>query len=240
MSRSLNGLRLFPLNAVLFPGAVLNLHVFEPRYEEMLSECIRSGEGFGIVLIREGCEAGDPHVDPFEVGCIAEIAEVTALPHGRFYVSTLGRERFVIRRILSREPFLRVDAQTLDEDADDSRETMLLRERVGELFLEYLRLLVAVRGEERTIDFPEEALAASYVIADALHVADRIKQRLLELQETKARLHVELRFLQRILPQLRALLERRERELQARRERGEDEVPRAEQKRYFGKYFSAN
>jgi hypothetical protein len=57
-----NRLRLFPLNTVLFPGAVLNLHVFEPRYKQMISECLEGGEAFGVCLIREGDEAGDPDV----------------------------------------------------------------------------------------------------------------------------------------------------------------------------------
>src|SRR5690348_12111925 len=79
-------LRLFPLNAVLFPGAVLNLHVFEPRYKQMIGECLETGEGFGVVLIREGQEAGDPSVEPHQIGSLAEITEVTQLPFGRYYV----------------------------------------------------------------------------------------------------------------------------------------------------------
>ena len=89
-------LRLFPLNTVLFPGAILNLHVFEPRYHQMISECLDSNEAFGVVLIREGAEAGDADVMPHEVGTTAEICDVTPLPAGRFYVSTTGRRRFRI------------------------------------------------------------------------------------------------------------------------------------------------
>ena len=108
-------LRLFPLNAVLFPGAALNLHVFEPRYKQMIGECLEAGESFGVVLIREGNEAGDPSVEPHQVGSIAEIVEVTPLPFGRFYVSTVGKERFRIRKIVSRDPYLTVEAEPLRE-----------------------------------------------------------------------------------------------------------------------------
>src|SRR5579884_3073593 len=106
-------LRLFPLNAVLFPGSVLNLHVFEPRYKQMISECLESGETFGVVLIREGKEAGDPSVEPHQIGSIAEIVEVTRLPFGRMYISTIGRDRFRIQRIVGRDPYLTVEVEIL-------------------------------------------------------------------------------------------------------------------------------
>src|SRR5690242_9824953 len=131
-------LRLFPLNAVLFPGAVLNLHVFEPRYKQMIGECLESGEGFGVVLIRDGEEAGDPSVEPHQIGSVAEIVEVTQLPFGRYYVSTIGRQRFRIREILSREPYLTVEAEIIDEAGAEDAEIQQLRDDVRDAFLEYV------------------------------------------------------------------------------------------------------
>lgn len=233
-------LRLFPLNAVLFPGAVLNLHVFEPRYKQMISECLESGEGFGVVLIREGEEAGDPAVEPHQIGSIAEITEVTPLPFGRYYVSTVGRRRFRIRDIVSREPYLTVDADVLDDDEGGDAEAVSLKDDVRDAFLEYLQLIMEFSGQQTAIDLPGDASSTSFIVGDALQIADTIKQRLLEIDSTKARLSVELGFLRRLLPQLKKLLEKREAELEARRERGEDEPHRTEQERYFGKYFSLN
>ena len=233
-------LRLFPLNAVLFPGAVLNLHVFEPRYKEMIGECLEAGEGFGVVLIREGKEAGDPSVEPHQVGSIAEIVEVTPLPFGRFYLSTIGRERFRIREIVSRDPYLTVEAELLTEPQDDPSELSELEERVRDVFLKYLELLSQFTGESPNVDLPTDPTGFSYAIGDALQVADPIKQRLLEIDSTKQRLRMELGFLRRLLPQMRTLLERRDAEQKARAERGEDEPHRTEQERYFGKYFSLN
>jgi hypothetical protein len=77
-------------------------------------------------------------------------------------------------------------------------------------------------------------------VGDALQIADTIKQRLLEIESTKQRLSLELGFLRRLLPQLRKIVEKREAEMQARKERGESEPHRGEQERYFGKYFSVN
>lgn len=233
-------LRLFPLNAVLFPGAVLNLHVFEPRYKQMLGECLEAGEGFGVVLIREGSEAGDPSVEPHQIGSIAEVVDVTPLPFGRFYISTIGRERFRIRKIVSRDPYLTVEADVLQETESDPSEVADLEERVRAAFLEYLELLIQFTGEPPNVDLPSDPKGVSYAIGDALQVADSVKQRLLELNSTKQRLTMELGFLRRLLPQLRTLLERREAERQAKAERGEDDAHRTEQERYFGKYFSLN
>jgi Lon protease-like protein len=233
-------LRLFPLNAVLFPGAVLNLHVFEPRYKQMIGECLESGEGFGVVLIREGEEAGDPSVEPHQIGSVAEIVEVTQLPFGRYYVSTIGRSRFRIRKILSREPYLTVDADLLADAAVEDAELAKLKDDVRDAFLEYLDLIVQFSGQQATVDLPGDAETTSFLVGDALQIADNIKQRLLELNSTKQRLSVELGFLRRLLPQLRRMLEKREEELEARRARGEEDAHRGDQERYFGKYFSVN
>lgn len=233
-------LRLFPLNAVLFPGAALNLHVFEPRYKQMIGECVQTGEGFGVVLIREGSEAGDPSVEPHQIGTLAEILEVTPLPFGRFYLSSVGRERFRISKILSRDPYLTVEAEILEDVSDDSGELAALEDRTRDAFLQYAELLGEVTGEAAAFDLPADPKSVSYAVGDALQVADSVKQRLLEVSSTKQRLTMELGFLRRLVPQMRKLAERRETERQAQAERGETNVHRSEQERYFGKYFSSN
>jgi Lon protease-like protein len=225
---------------VLFPGAALNLHVFEPRYKQMIGECLETGEGFGVVLIREGQEAGDPSVEPHQVGSMAEIVDVTPLPFGRFYISTVGRDRFRIRRIVSRDPYLTVDVDVLHDAEDDENEVADLEQRVRQIFLQYLDLLAQFTGEGSSVDLPSDAQGVSYLVADALQVADAVKQRLLEIDSTKQRLRMELGFMRRLLPQMRKLLERRDAERKAKAERGEDEPHRTEQERYFGKYFSLN
>ncbi len=233
-------LRLFPLNAVLFPGAVLNLHIFEPRYKQMINECLEDGEGFGVALIAEGAEAGDPNVRPHDVGSIAEIVDVQPLPFGRYFISAIGRRRFRVREILSREPYLIVDAEMLEDDVRIDEESTNLALRVRALFVEYVEMLVEFSGQETTVDIPNDAQGTSFLVGDALQVAEAIKQRLLELNDTKMRLLAEIDFLERLLPQLRRLVERRRKELEARKGRGEDVSYRADQERYFGKFFSAN
>jgi Lon protease-like protein len=237
-------LRLFPLNTVLFPGAVLSLHVFEERYRRMIAECLDSGESFGVVLIRDGHEAGDPDVTPYEVGTTAEIDAVTPLPAGRYHVNTTGGRRFRITEIVSREPYLTAQVEFLpegEEDDGDERACELTHRVKGE-FREYARLLVAFSGSTSPIEVPSDPIGASYVVGDALQVADALKQRLLELQSAEARLAAELGFLRRLLPQLRSLLERKRAQERAVRAvaPGEGGEFRTHQEKFFGKHFSLN
>jgi Lon protease-like protein len=234
-------LRMFPLNTVLFPGAALSLHIFEPRYRQMIAECLDANEAFGVVLIRDGDEAGDPDVLPHDIGTTAEIAEVTPLPSGRYHLTSTGGRRFKINHVISREPFLLCDVEFLDEAPSDSVAIDRLIAEIDGEFREYLNLIVAFSGSPAEVDVPDDPVRASYVIGDALQVADALKQQLLELSSAQERLDAELGFLRRLLPQLRALLERK-------RERDESPEPteapgggfRTYQEKFFGKHFSDN
>ena len=83
---------LFPLNTVLFPGGVLPLRIFEPRYVDMVRNCMREGCEFGILLIREGAEAGPARA--YEVGTLARIVDFDQLPDKLLGITTRGTERF--------------------------------------------------------------------------------------------------------------------------------------------------
>ncbi len=235
-------LRLFPLNTVLFPGAVLNLHVFEERYRKMIAECLDTGEAFGVVLIRDGADVGDPGVIPHDVGTTAEIADVTPLPGGRYYLSTTGGRRFRIARIVDRDPFLVAEVSFIDDAADDDGEARAaeLTDRVKGEFREYARLLVAFSGNADEIEIPSDPVAASYAVGGALQVADALKQRLLELRTAEARLLAELGFLRRLLPQLRSLLERKKAQQNVVRDDAPGGEFRTHQEKFFGKHFSLN
>ncbi len=234
-------MRLFPLNTVLFPGAVLNLHVFEPRYKQMISECLEGGEAFGVCLIRDGDEAGDPDAMPHEIGTTAEIGDVTPLENGRYYISTVGRQRFRIERVVEREPFLTVDVSYLPEDGPaDALTVGELASEIRDVFRDYLRLLVEFSGMHADIELPDDPIDASFLIGDALQVADSMKQRLLELSSTEQRLTVELGFLRRLLPQLRSLLDRKREAPQPQPTAAPGGSFRTTQEKFFGKHFSLN
>lgn len=88
---------LFPLNAVLFPGGALPLRIFEPRYLDMISNCMKSEKGIGVVLIEEGSEAGDA-AKAFEFGTMSYISYWHKRSDGMLGITLTGEQRF---RVLS-------------------------------------------------------------------------------------------------------------------------------------------
>jgi uncharacterized protein len=90
---STTDLPLFPLSTVLFPGGTLSLRIFETRYLDMIRDCARQGTGFGICLILEGEEVGDPSM-PAATGTLAHISDFHTLPDGLLGIHALGARRF--------------------------------------------------------------------------------------------------------------------------------------------------
>ncbi|WP_257386275.1 LON peptidase substrate-binding domain-containing protein [Tahibacter caeni] len=84
---------LFPLGVVLFPGGLLSLRIFEPRYLDLVRECSRNGGGFGVCLILAGREVGEP-ATPAAVGTLAHIEDFYALPDGLLGIRARGSRRF--------------------------------------------------------------------------------------------------------------------------------------------------
>ena len=93
----LHVLPLFPLQAVLVPGAALGLRIFEPRYLDLVRDCGRSGEGFGICLIMDGGEAGAPAA-PASHGTEARIEDFGTGDDGLLTLSVRGSRRFRVAR----------------------------------------------------------------------------------------------------------------------------------------------
>lgn len=90
---------IFPLHAVLFPGGTLPLRIFEPRYLEMVSSCMKENKGFGVCLIREGSEIGKA-ANTYETGTLSEICYFNQQADGLLGITAKGLQRF---KILSTE-----------------------------------------------------------------------------------------------------------------------------------------
>ena len=96
-------IRLFPLQSVvLFPGMELSLTAFEPRYLQLARECVESSEPFGVLLLRQGREVGDPDAEPHDVGTFARIDNLATLGDGRLSVRATGEGRMLLDAVLAR------------------------------------------------------------------------------------------------------------------------------------------
>jgi Lon protease-like protein len=206
---------LFPLGTVLFPGLVLPLQVFEERYRALVRDLINRPEGtpggFGVVAIQRGWEV-DHHSGTtaslilHEVGCTAEIRQLTEHPDGRFDLVTVGRRRFTIRHIEpTAAPYLVADVDWLDESDGPPGEADRLVPGVLDLFQRYLQLIRPAQAGEQ---LPDDATLLSHLIAAtaALPLADR--QALLAAPDTVSRLKAERTLLGRevvLLNQVRAV-----------------------------------
>lgn len=95
----------FPLHAVLFPDGLLNLRVFEARYLDLVSDCLRHKRTFGVVALRRGKEVrdGQKGIELEGVGCEAEILDVDSAREGVLKVRCRGRRRFVVNDTRERE-----------------------------------------------------------------------------------------------------------------------------------------
>ena len=108
-------LPMFPLGTVLFPHALLPLHVFEPRYQALVRHCLEGDGGFGVVLIERGSEVGGGDVR-FPTGTRARLVEAVALGDGRWYLVVVGTDRIRVARWLPEEPFPRAEVEVLPEE----------------------------------------------------------------------------------------------------------------------------
>jgi Lon protease-like protein len=215
-------LPLFPLGSVLFPGLVLPLHIFESRYRQLVRHLMDLPAGqareFGVVAIQRGWEVGE---DPapatsapltlHEVGCSAEVRQVTELPDGRFDLVTVGRRRFRIARVdAAAAAYLVAEVEWLPEPAGQEEAADLLAPRVLATFRQYLGLVGDARSVEETVaeQLPEDPTVLSHLVAATAALALEDRQRLLAAPDTATRLRTELRLLAReaaLLRQVRAV-----------------------------------
>jgi ATP-dependent Lon protease len=112
---------MFPLGSVLFPYAVLPLHVFEERYRALTEACLAGDREFGVVLIERGSEVGGGDTR-FDVGTVARIIEAGRLPDGRYVLLTVGTRRIRVRHWMPEQPYPSAEIEFLEDEAGDAGE----------------------------------------------------------------------------------------------------------------------
>lgn len=188
MSDHLEEIPLFPLHAVLLPYERLQLHIFEPRYREMINNCLEYDLPFGVSLIRQGQEVGEV-AEPYLVGTAARIDQVHRYPDGRMHVSVYGERRFRIRRLIEEKPYLVGMCEPLIEQKQFGSPRLLsLCAQMIEEFRLLINGMLARPDFNIDIQLPEDPTALSFVVAKFLNLDNTVKQRLLELTSTEERL----------------------------------------------------
>ena len=182
---------LFPLGNVLFTGGRLSLQIFEPRYLDLVGRCMKSGTGFGVVLIREGAETfgGEGPPSLFNVGTYARIIDFSQLASGLLGIVCVGEGKFRLRRSWEAPDHLvMAEVEFLPEE----------RQRlVGEEFqplVDTLRVLVKhpmIQKLNLDIDY-QDARSVSWRLAELLPLEAETRQSLLQMQLPRERL-VEIR-----------------------------------------------
>lgn len=190
----LSELALFPLNLVLFPGMRLPLHIFEERYKAMIGACIAEEEPFGILLIKEGQESGEP-AEPVQVGTTARITQVNRLEDGRMNILTQGERRFELVEIIQTRPHMVGLVRYLEEEPGEVLESILVE--IREEYATFLKQLATVAGGWNSrVELPEEPsqLSAEVIagLSSSIEVPTEVRQRLLETPAIQSRLELVL------------------------------------------------
>jgi Lon protease-like protein len=164
---------LFPLNLVLVPGEQAPLHIFEPRYRELIGECLDFGNDFGLLLEDdEGMR---------EVGTRCNVIEVIdRFPDGRLNVVVEATARFQLLEVTAGRSFRTAEVATLPDESDTPSE-----EEVEEVLAAYARVVAAAEAELDDLDLDADSVA--YQIAARIDFGTEVKQGLLELRSERER-----------------------------------------------------
>ncbi|MGN6225821.1 LON peptidase substrate-binding domain-containing protein [Dyella sp. KULCS107] len=182
-------LPLFPLATVLYPGAPLSLRIFEPRYLDMVRDCTRQGTGFGVCLILDGFEVGDPAL-PAAVGTVATITDFHTTEEGLLGIVARGGARFRVERTRVRaDGLLRGEVQLWpDEPPLEVPPEFGLLQTILERLVETL----GPHWRDAPRSAYDDASWLGFRMAELLPLTNSERQRLLELDDPVQRL-AELR-----------------------------------------------
>jgi Lon protease-like protein len=179
---------LFPLDVVLFPGTPLPLHIFEPRYKEMVAECLAQNRTFGVIRAVEQTLA--------EVGCTAEIVTVVKeYEDGRLDLVTEGRRRFELLGVNQERSFLQAEVLMIDDEPGAAPKQAT--DRAIQLHSE----LLAIAGAQQDLSAADPSLLSFY-LAGSLPLDLDFKQGLLSVRSEGERLSLLIPYLEKLIPNL--------------------------------------
>ena len=176
---------LFPLNLVLFPGASLPLRIFEPRYTDLVSECLRNDTGFGVCFIKQGDEVGGTP-QCHKVGTYTRIVDWSRLQDGLLGITVEAGRRFKVEQFSERpNKLLQGDIQWLkeNENCEMGDQYLALQELMSRVLDHY-----EIRYEDLAQRL-EDPTWLGYRLAEFLPLEPHAKQALLEMNDSEQRLY---------------------------------------------------
>lgn len=189
-------LPIFPLDLVLFPGAPLPLHIFEPRYKELVAECLEQKKMFGMVRAKENAVA--------EVGCTAAILNVIKeYDDGRLDIATEGKQRFSIIQLNHERSFLQAEVEWFEDEGISA-----VPQSEAETAIKLHEQLFQALGQPAEIEKGIPAL--SFYLANELPVDLDFKQAILEMKSEAERLETLVEYYRATIPKVEKALHARE------------------------------
>ncbi|MDJ0663249.1 MAG: LON peptidase substrate-binding domain-containing protein [Acidimicrobiia bacterium] len=179
---------MFPLGSVLFPGAVLPLQVFEPRYRQMVEDIDAADNRFGVVLINRGFEVGGGD-ERHDIGTTARVVRRGVSEDGVILLLAVGEERIRVTTWLEDAPYPLAEVETMAETppagsaAEAIAAAAAARRRLYALAIE-----MGAIGQQLELDLPEDAHEAAWALCAAAPLGAFDRQRLLETDDLVIRM----------------------------------------------------
>ncbi|WP_373057825.1 LON peptidase substrate-binding domain-containing protein [Gemmatimonas sp.] len=196
-------LPIFPLGAVLFPGTLMPLHLFEPRYRQMLADVREGDRRFGIIAALPGVAEGD--LPAGRMGCVAEVTEVEVMPDGRANIIVMGRERFALNAFVEHDAPYHVATGTIVID-DTGALPVALAVAADEVVSNFKRVVQAVRtlndDTNPLPDLPDDAAQVAWSVGAMIDLDLESRYRLLAERSPAARLTQIDNVLKKAIPDL--------------------------------------
>lgn len=183
-------LPIFPLALVLFPGVPLPLHIFEPRYRQMLND-VRAGNNLFGVSYYDASTSEQERPAPGHVGCVGEVTETQTMPDGRSNILTIGIIRYQLEEYIERDdPYLLARVSYFEDDEEEGTMLSESARDVAETFTRIARAVRAINDERASLPniSDTEPQRLSFLVAAAMEIDTEVKQDLLELRSTSERL----------------------------------------------------
>lgn len=180
----------FPLATVLFPGALLPLHIFEDRYKQMMRYAIENGGVFGLTYRSDSAIGRETPPEIGSIGCVAKINAVVPLEGGRMNIISTGVIRYRVLGLRQTTPFILARIETVADDLEPGEDLNRIFDDIADTCRKFIEAAQALDEPNAPVsqDLPEEPEALSLMVASALPIDNDSKQALLEMTSTRLRL----------------------------------------------------